>query len=150
MKRLALSSVVGAVLLGGMACTTVRPIPIAAGDVCSRCRRPIVETSLAGEVITANLYASKYRTPACMAQYLIEHPQEAVEAVYVTDYTTGRLFDAENAHFVKTEVDPFTHETDFAAFMSSSEAIAFGAPTGFRPVDWNGVKQFAAARVSGN
>lgn len=145
MKRLGVLSLVVAAAIG---CTQVKPIPVVAGDICSRCRRSIAEPALAGEIINANLYATKYRTPACMAQYLNDHPQENPRAIFVTDYPSKRLFAAESAHFVKTEIDAFTHEVDFAAFLSEDEAVKFGAPTGSTPIDWSGVRKYAAERVA--
>jgi hypothetical protein len=99
-------------------CTSVKPIRVIAGDKCARCGRSIVEPKLAGEVINGRLFATKYRTPACMAKYLIEHANADVRAIYVADYKTGRLTRVETAYFVKTIVDGVTQEVDFAAFRS--------------------------------
>jgi hypothetical protein len=148
MKRLGLPSFVAVLLLTLTGCMAVKPLPVLTGDVCARCRRTIVDPELAGEIINARLYATKYRTPVCMATYLIEHPTEAVRSVFVTDYQTRKLIRVESAYFVKTEIDALTHEIDFAAFKSSAEAVAFGKPTGVTPVYWDAVIKFAEKRAA--
>jgi hypothetical protein len=59
-----------ALLSLAIACSSLQPLPVRAGDACFRCRRVIDETRLAGEIIGVGGQAFPFRTPGCMAQYL--------------------------------------------------------------------------------
>jgi len=135
--RFALATALMLTLAG---CSTVQPVPIASGDECVRCRRTIVEVRLAGEIVTTGSTALKFRTVTCMAKYLNEHP-DGVKAVFVTDYTTGRMLSAVNARFVRATIDKATKERDYLAFRSLDAAIEAGAGTGATPVDWFKIRQ---------
>jgi hypothetical protein len=136
MRRL----VIGLAVLGFVGCTSIRPVPVQAGDVCVRCQRTVVDARLAGEVIDAQGNALKFRAPLCMAKYLRQHPGDAA-ATYVTDYTTGEMFPAMNGTFVRVTLEG--SEREYAAFRSPIEAAKFMKEHGGGIVDWVAVQRVA-------
>jgi hypothetical protein len=115
-------------------------VPIRAGDTCFHCRRTIVDTTLAAELISEEGHAFKFSSVGCLTEYLRDHPNEAVKATFVTDHARGRLVRAEKASFVKFTVDPKLGMVDFAAFASNEAARAFGSRHGTTPLDWSDVR----------
>ena len=77
-----------------LSCGSISPIAIHDGDQCFRCRRPIIEKSMAAELMDGNSFGSKFRTSGCMAKYLADHPGET-GITFVTDYSTGKLVRSE-------------------------------------------------------
>ena len=127
---------VGALLT--LSCSSVRPVAIHDGDRCFRCRRPIVEKSMAAELMDGNRFASKFRAPGCMARYLIDHPGET-GTTFVTDYATGKWVRPEQALFVPTLLNRDTGEWDYHAFLHQADADAAAAGSHTAPIDWNTV-----------
>ncbi len=125
-----------AVLVAG--CSTITPVAVHQGDVCFRCRRTIEDTKLAAEVIDGGLHAFKFRTPGCLAQYLADHNEE-VRAIFVTDYTTGKLVPAATASFVNVEIDQNTGERDYVAFATPAGAESLAATHRTSPISWQQV-----------
>ena len=117
------------------ACSSLTPLPVQAGDTCYRCRRVIADRTLAAEIIDADGYALKFRTAGCLAQYLDQHAGQ-VRGIFVTDYSRGKMVRAEQAMFVRAEIDPLTHEMDYLAFTSVTDAVRHGRTQHSTPVDW--------------
>jgi hypothetical protein len=131
---------IGLAVLGLVGCTSIRPVPVQAGDVCVRCQRTVVDARLAGEVIDAQGNALKFRAPLCMAKYLRQYPADAA-ATYVTDYTTGEMFPAMNGTFVRVTLQD--SEREYAAFRSPGDAARFMKEHGGGIVDWVAVQRVA-------
>lgn len=132
--------VIALAVFGIVGCTSIRPVPVQAGDVCVRCQRTVVETRLAGEIIDAQGGVLKFRAPLCMAKYLRRHPAEAA-AIYVTDYATGEMFPAMNGTFVRVTLEGT--EREYAAFRSPLDAAGFMKANGGGIVDWVAVQRVA-------
>ena len=140
MGRLAAIGVsVGALFV--ISCSTVSPVAVHPGDQCFRCRRPIVETAMAGELLDGKL-VSKFRAPGCMAKYLAAHPEET-GAILVTDYATGKWIRPDRALFVPVVVNRDTGESDYHAFLNKADADAAAADLHTAPVDWHTVMEKA-------
>ena len=77
-------------------CSSAAPLPITGSDVCFNCRRPISDPAMAGEVITSTNQALTFKSTACMVHWMRANPEAAntAKAIYVTDYTTGRIIKA--------------------------------------------------------
>ncbi len=127
------------------------PAPVNQGDKCFRCYRTIVRTRMAGEIVDRGGLAYKFRAPACMAQYMSEHPQPAdsLAGVFVADYTSGLLGPVGHAWFVETVIDPWTGERDFAAFHMRGSAEPYARKEGASVVDWTGVMTEGARHARG-
>jgi hypothetical protein len=125
-------------VLATVACSTVAPVKIAAGDQCVRCRRDISDERVATEAIDGNLFVSKFRGPGCMAKYLVNHPDEK-STLYVTDYSTGKMMTPDAAFYVSEVVDRKTGETDYRAYRVKAEADAYAAQAHTSPIGWNAV-----------
>ena len=141
--RHAISAVVVLAMVG---CSSLRPLPIRAGETCFGCRQVIVEPKLAAEIVDASGHAYKFRTVECMAKYLANHPDEDLAGVWVTDYNSGRFVAARNATFVRGGIDETRMERNYFAFRSATEAAAFAADRTSTAVDWPTVLR----RVSGD
>jgi NosL len=131
---------IGLTVLGFVGCTSIRPVPVQAGDVCVRCQRTVVDARLAGEIIDAQGVVLKFRAPLCMAKYIRRHPATAA-AIFVTDYTTGEMFPAVNGTFVRVTLEG--SEREYAAFRSPTEAASFMKKQGGGVVDWVAVQRAA-------
>jgi hypothetical protein len=143
--RTARSLVIGLALLPLVACSSATPVAIRAGDVCESCRRPIQNVRIAAEIVPTGRLALKFRTVSCLARYVNQH-QGANDAMFVTDYPTGRMIRVQAAIFVKSEIDQNTKELDYFAFNDVPSAVAFGKKVGGTAVDWPAiVKRVGAA-----
>ena len=121
-----------------LSCGSISPIAIHDGDQCFRCRRPIIEKSMAAELMDGNSFGSKFRTSGCMAKYLADHPGET-GITFVTDYSTGKLVRSERALFVPVLVNRDTGERDYRAYLQKADADAAAAELHSVPVDWTTV-----------
>lgn len=129
-----------AALLLVASCASVSPIPIRAGDVCFNCRRTIVDTAMAAEVISEQGHAFKFSSVACLTDYMRAHPDESFKAMFVTDHPRGRLIAPGQAYFVRFVADPQIGETNFAAFRDKAAAVEFAARHKTSPIDWDAVQ----------
>ncbi len=134
--RMSLALATAALLVAS--CSSVKPVQVSAGDTCYRCRRVILETRIAGEMVDPNGLAYKFRAPGCMAKYLAEHPSER-GTLFVTDFATGHMIDPERATFVPFIIEENSMERDYKAFLKKDEAEAFAKETKTAPVDWKTV-----------
>jgi hypothetical protein len=123
------------------ACASVAPLPIRSGDVCFNCRRTIVDTSLAAEIISPEGRAFKFNSVVCLSEYLRDHPNEQLREVFVTDHGRQKLLPADDAWFVKFETAPPARSTEFAAFRDKGVAQAFASENRSDIIDWAGVLQ---------
>jgi hypothetical protein len=130
---------VGALLT--LSCSSVKPMAIQAGDQCFRCRRPIVEKTLAAQMLDGG-FASKFRTSGCMAKYLADHPAET-GTTFVADYATGKWVSPDRALFVPVVLNPDTGERDYRAYSQKADADAAAAELHSVPVDWKTVLEKA-------
>ena len=126
----------GAAPLLVLACGSVAPVKVNAGDQCFRCRRTIVDTRMAAETI--DKFVSRYRAPGCLAKAIVTHNDEG-RTVYVTDYTTGTMFSPTKAFFVPVLLDRDTGERDYRAYRNKADADAAALEARTVPVDWNTV-----------
>jgi copper chaperone NosL len=137
------AGIVPLALVATFGCSSYTPMPIAAGDVCFRCRRTVTDARVAGEVIDSKGRAFKFRTAGCMAKYLKANP-EAPAAVFVTDYASGRLVKPTAVAFVPVVVtEGYTTTTDYLAFSSTAAAKAAAAREKSTLVDWKHVLEAA-------
>ena len=124
--------VMGATLL---ACASVQPAKVELGDRCLRCRRPVSDLKLAGEIIDGLRAPRPFRTAGCMAKYVKANSDEAFTAIFVTDFNSGRMIPAGDAWFVPATIpaEGKSVEADYYAFRSRADAKAFkGTVTSLR------------------
>ena len=127
-----------------LSCSSMAPVKVMAGDQCFRCRRYISDERRAAETIVGNdsYFVSKFRGPACMAKYLVAHPDEK-PVIYVTDYTSGRMMRPASAFYVPEVVDRHTNETEYRAYREQADADAAAADLHTTPVSWDAVLEQA-------
>lgn len=116
------------IALSALACASVQPAQVQVGDRCLRCRRPIGDLRVAGEIIDSMRAPFPFRTAGCMAKYVKTNSGGSYTALFVTDYNTGRMFPAGEAWFVPATItgpDGKTGEPDYYAFRSREEAASF-------------------------
>jgi hypothetical protein len=144
--RTAIALVVGLALAVVVACSSVKPVPIRVGDICEECSQPIENVKIAAEIVRpAGSLPLKFRTVSCMARYLQEH-SDTPGTLFVTDYATGRLFEARLATFVKGQIDENTRAMDYYAFSDVKAAVAFGKKNDESSTDWPAILQVIAAQ----
>jgi hypothetical protein len=111
-----------------VACASIQPVAVQAGDLCLRCRRPIGDLRLAGEIVDSMNAPRPFRTAGCMARYVKTNAGTQFAAIFVTDYKSGRLLPASDAWFVPTGLttpDGKKSEDDYLAFRSRGDAESF-------------------------
>jgi hypothetical protein len=131
-----------------VACASVKPVAVQVGDRCLRCRQPVGDLRLAGEIIDNMRAPFPFRTAGCMAKFVKANPDQGITAIFVTDYRTGRMVQAADAWFVPTEIAaPKGKRTvpDYLAFGSRGDAEAARA-AGTPLLRWSQV----VAEASGN
>ena len=109
------------------ACTSIKPVAINAGDRCLRCKQPVSDLRLAGEMFDRMRAPFPFRTAGCMAKYVKATPPEQITVVFVTDFNSGRMLDAADAWFVPAKLaaaDGRRLEPDYLAFRSRADAEA--------------------------
>ena len=115
------------VVLAVAACASIRPVAVNAGDRCLRCKQPVSDLRLAGEIIDRMRAPFPFRTAGCMAKYVKSTPSEQIVAVFVTDFASGRMLDADDAWFVPAQLRAAIGkhlEPDYLAFRSRADADA--------------------------
>lgn len=127
------------VLLFVNGCAATSPVVIRSGDVCFHCRRTITDPALAAEVIAESQHAFKFASVGCLTEYLGDHSSERVRAIFVTDYTRGKMLPADDAYFVRMVVEPRTGAKDYAAFRSRENAAVFAREQQSQVVEWEQV-----------
>ena len=118
------------------ACASVKPSPIRTGEGCFLCRRPIVNTHLAAQLVSDGL-ASNFQAPGCLAAYLVEHPGDQGVA-FVADFPSGNMVQAAEAVYVPT-VNRDNGERDFLAFSDRAVAQNEATSRSTSPVAWDAV-----------
>jgi hypothetical protein len=124
MLKMLYATIIAATLV---ACTSVRPVAIQAGDRCLRCRVSIGDLRVAGEIIDHLRAPFPFRTTGCLAKYVKAHSGEPFTAIFVTDFQSGRLIEADAAWFVPAKLagpDGRQLQSDYLAFRSRSDADA--------------------------
>lgn len=128
-----------ALAIAAASCSSVKTAPVQVGDVCFRCRRTVVDPKIAAEIVDAGGRAFKFRSAGCLATYLREHPADT-GAIFVTDFTTGRMLPAKDAIFVPTMYGQGNDRTrEFVAYRASADASEAAAKEQSSTLDWAGV-----------
>lgn len=114
------------------------PELVSEGEVCYRCRRIITHKLIAGEILQGPVVL-KYKTPGCMAQYVVDNPATDEAKIFVTDYATGALVDARTAWFVPAVINEITGERDYRAYYSRHVAEQAATEMNSTTLRWDGV-----------
>lgn len=113
-------------------CAAAKPINVVYGEACWRCRQPINDKQLAGELVAKNGLASKFRTVHCMATWIAQQKTPVDGRFYVTDFASGKWIKADDATYVYTVVSTTTMKQDYLAFKdraAAEERVARGNAT---------------------
>ena len=81
----------------------IKPVDLAAEDVCSHCKMAISEKQFASELITPDRDAFKFDDIGCMLDYLKEKPDTKVAAYFFVEYDTKQWIKGNGASFVKSK-----------------------------------------------
>jgi len=130
-----------AISILAVSCAGIRPVKIAEGDQCFRCKRVIADARLGAETIGSSGLVSKFKAPGCMATYLASHPP-GDDSIWVTDYTTGKMIPPSRAKFVPVVVNRDTGERDFRAYLDTRQADVAAVDLHTAPTNWEGVLEF--------
>lgn len=137
MKSRAMLVVAGLLLAG---CSGPQPVQVGAGDLCFRCRKPIVEVRYAGELIDKEGRAFKFRTIGCMSKFLKAHPAEEFAGMFATDFASGRMVKVSAVKFVPTMMgEGPMRAIDYVAYYSDSGATEAAQREKTQPVTWDQV-----------
>jgi copper chaperone NosL len=81
----------------------IKPVEIAAEDVCTHCKMAISEKQFASEIITTDGDALKFDDIGCMQDYLKEKPDTKIAAHFFMEYDTKQWLKGNGATFVKSK-----------------------------------------------
>jgi hypothetical protein len=131
------------------ASATIRTEAIYSGELCTRCKRIILERHVAAEL--AGEAPQKFRTIRCMLTYLQQNAAARAADVYVVDYQTGKLVPAREAVYVPVPIDGRTGianygvgDIDYLAFKSEHEGDRVASEYGVTTLSWPAVRYYAA------
>lgn len=80
----------------------IKPVDIAAEDVCAHCKMALSEKQFASELITPEGEALKFDDIGCLLDYRKEKPDTKVAAYFFVDYETKQWVKGNEARFVKS------------------------------------------------
>jgi len=127
-------------LLAGLvlvACSGPQPVQVAAGDLCFRCRKIIVEPRHAAEIVDQDGRAYKFRTVGCMAKFIKANPTQEFKAIFATDFSTGRMVKVSAVKFVPQMMGEGPQRTlDYVAYYADAGAQEAAQRNNTTPVDW--------------
>lgn len=83
--------------------TEIKPVDIAAEDVCMHCKMAISEKQFAAEFVTPEGDAVKFDDIGCMLGYLKEKPDTRVAAYFFAEYDTKKWLNGNATTFVKSK-----------------------------------------------
>ena len=118
------------------------PEPIQYGkDACTHCRMTIMDKRFAAEIITAKGKVFKFDAAECMADFLKEKPEIAVneKSIFlVSDFThPGQFVDARKSFFLKDNSLASPMGGNLAAFTSVNSAKSIQKDKSARIYSWN-------------
>jgi copper chaperone NosL len=102
----------------------IKPVDIAAEDVCTHCKMAISERQFASEIITTDGDALKFDDIGCMQDYLKEKPDTKAAAYFFMDYETKQWVKGDNASFVKSKEITSPMGGGMIAFQDKTKAEA--------------------------
>lgn len=103
--------------------TELRPVDIAAEDMCAFCKMAISEKQYAAEFITKDGEPLKFDDLSCMIRYIEgKQNQDAIAAYFVVDFTSRAWVKAEEAHYVRSSEFKTPMRGGIVAFKDVSKA----------------------------
>ncbi len=113
-------------LLAFAACreAEIKPVDIAAEDVCTHCKMAISEKQFASELITPDGDALKFDDIGCMRDYLKEKPDTKIAAYFFIEYDTKQWIKGTDASFAKSDQITSPMSGGIIAFQDKTKAEA--------------------------
>ncbi|MBL8203453.1 MAG: nitrous oxide reductase accessory protein NosL [Blastocatellia bacterium] len=102
----------------------IKPVEIAAEDVCAHCKMAISEKQFASEFITTDGDAVKFDDIGCMQDYLKEKPDSKIAAHFFVEYDTKQWIKGNGASFVKSKEITSPMGGGIIAFQDKAKAEA--------------------------
>ena len=103
--------------------SSLGPVEIESGDMCSFCRMAISEKRFAAEIINQDESVLKFDDIGCMLRYRnADNNKTKVAAIYVVDNESKNWLMAENAFFVRSETIKTPMSSGIVAFASAEKA----------------------------
>lgn len=102
----------------------IRPVDIAAEDVCAHCKMALSEKQFASEFITPEGEALKFDDIGCLLDYRKEKTDTKVAAYFFVDYETKQWVKGNEAHFVKSSEIASPMSGGMIAFHDKAKAEA--------------------------
>jgi hypothetical protein len=102
----------------------IKPLDVATGDTCYRCRAPITEKHFAAEFITKDGFVRKFDDVSCMSQHATKVGRKNIEAYFVADFPSQKWLKAEEAYFVQSEQISTPKNSGILAFADEGQAKA--------------------------
>ncbi|MBS1807917.1 MAG: nitrous oxide reductase accessory protein NosL [Acidobacteria bacterium] len=105
----------------------IKPVELAAEDMCSHCKMAISEKEFAAEFINHDGDAFKFDDIGCMLDYLKEKPDTKIAAYFFVDYETKQWVKSTEASFVKSAEITAPMGGGMIAFHDQAKADAAAA-----------------------
>ena len=112
-------------LLIGCAKEPLKPVDLAADELCAFCKGVIVEKQYAAEFITKDGFVRKFDDIACMVQHAKgKVKRENVAAYFIMDFPTQQWVPAQDAKYVKSDKFKTPKDGGILAFKDPVKAQA--------------------------
>ncbi len=117
-----------ALLLTGCAKAPLKPVDLAADELCAFCKGVIAEKQYAAEFITKDGFVRKFDDIACMVQHAKgKVKRENVAAYFIMDFPTQQWVPAQDAKYVKSDKFKTPKDGGILAFKDPGKAQALAS-----------------------
>lgn len=107
--------------------TEIKPVDIAAEDMCAHCKMAISEKAFAAEFINQDGDAFKFDDIGCLLNYRKEKPDAKIAAYFLVDYETKQWVKSGEASIVKSAEITAPMGGGMIAFHEQAKAEAAAA-----------------------
>jgi nitrous oxide reductase accessory protein NosL len=104
-----------------------KPVDIATGDTCVRCKSPITEKQFAAEFVTRDGFVRKFDDVSCMIEHAAKVGKNNIAAYYVADFPSQKWINAQEANFVQSDQISTPRNSGILAFKDTAHAKALAS-----------------------
>ena len=106
----------------------LKPVDIAADELCTRCRGMITEKRYAAEFITRDGFVRKFDDISCMVQHAKNKvKKENIEAYFTVDFPSQQWVTAQEAKYVRSDKFKTPKDGGILAFKDAARAQALAS-----------------------
>ena len=130
------------VLLGGLACGSPGPRPLAYGtEQCTHCHMTLADPRFSAELVTRTGRVLPFDDPGCLATFVATNgiPADQVHSLWVSDFLSHELVPVSEAVFLRSEAVSSPMDFHFAALRRGPRADSLRGALGGELLAWDSV-----------